>query len=63
MRKIVVSNQFEKKLLKFLSKNPDLKIKVASVFSLLEKDVNHLSLKTHKLRGGLSLLYSCSILY
>lgn len=63
MRKIVSPPQFEKKLIKFLKKNPDLEIKISKIFSLLQKDVNHPLLKTHKLRGKYSLYFSSSITY
>ena len=63
MRKIVVSRQFEKKLILFLRKRPELETKFSSVLKVLEKDLNHPLLKTHKLHGTLSKFFACSITY
>jgi mRNA-degrading endonuclease YafQ of YafQ-DinJ toxin-antitoxin module len=40
MRKIVVSKQFEKKLILFLRRRPELENKISSVLKTLEKDLN-----------------------
>ena len=63
MRKIIISAQFDKIFSKFVSKNPELKEKLRAVFGLLEKDIKHPLLKTHKLHGGMSVLYACSVTY
>ncbi len=63
MRRIVSSPQFDKKLIKFLKKNPDLDGKINSVFRTLEKDVRHPALKTHKLHGILNKFYACTITF
>lgn len=63
MRKIFSSPQFEKKLVRFLQKNPEYEKKIKIVFKLLEKDIRHPTLKTHRLHGKLSFLFSCSIAY
>ena len=63
MRKIFSSPQFEKKLIRFLQKNPEYDKKIKIVFRLLEKDIYHPTLKTHRLHGKLSFWFSCSITY
>jgi addiction module RelE/StbE family toxin len=63
MRKIVVSKQFQKKLILFLRRQPELENKISGVLKLLEKDLNHPLLKTHKLHGVLSKFFACSITY
>ena len=63
MRKIIISAQFHKKLVKFLSKNSELKIQIRKTFNILEKDINNPLLKTHKLHGQLSVFYACYITY
>ena len=46
---------------KVLHKNPALEKHILKTFSLLEEDVFHPALKTHKLHGKLSQSYSCSV--
>ena len=50
-----------KKLAKLIKKNPELKPKIAKTFKLIENDINHPSLRLHKLKGELSDKYSVAI--
>jgi len=63
MRKIDSSLSFDKKLIKFLKKNSDLEKKIKEVFNLLERDVHHSLLHTHRLSGRLSGYFGCTITY
>lgn len=63
-KRIIRSSQvFEKNLVKFLKKNPELSDKISTVFSQLQNDPHHTSLKTHKLHGELSYYLACHITY
>lgn len=52
------SEYFKKKLKKYLSKKPQLRQKVVKQLHLLEKNIEHPSLKTHKLKGKRSTEYA-----
>ena len=54
---------FEKRLLKLLRYNGNIKDDVRKTIGLLEKDVFIPSLKTHKLHGSMSKVYACSVNY
>lgn len=45
------SDHFQKKLQKRLRKHPNLRPKLAKQLKLLEKNIAHPSLKTHKFKG------------
>lgn len=45
------SEHFKKRLKKHFSKNPQLRFKVAKQLHFLEEDIEHPSLKAHKLKG------------
>lgn len=63
MRSISATPSFEKKLIRFLKQNPQLKEKVWSVLSLLEQNVHHHLLHTHKLHGKYSRYHACTVAY
>ena len=54
---------FEKRLLKLLKYNREIKDGIKKTISLLEKDVFTPSLKTHKLHGKMNNVYACSVDY
>ncbi|MEO1928314.1 MAG: type II toxin-antitoxin system RelE/ParE family toxin [Nautiliaceae bacterium] len=59
--KIITTDKFMKKLAKLIKKNPELKPKIAKTLKLFENDINHPSLRFHKLKGELSDKYSVSV--
>lgn len=59
--KIIVSDEYFEKELRFLRKHPDLKVLYKKTVTLLSQDPRHNSLRLHKLRGGKKELYSVSI--
>jgi len=63
MRKIDSPPAFDRRLVKFIKKNPDLKEKIEKVFKLLERDVKHPLLHSHRLSGRLARYFACSITY
>jgi mRNA interferase YafQ len=63
MRTIYATPTFVRLSRDMLRKNPMLKKKWSNVVKLLEKDVFHPLLKTHKLHGALKDLYACSVSY
>lgn len=63
MRTIHSSPAFERSLVKFFKRNPELFKKIEKVFALLEKDVHDPALDTHKLHGKLSQFYACKLSY
>lgn len=62
MYQLALSSAFQRQLEKLVKKNPDLKTKVSRIFKCLIKDINHPSLKLHKLSGrnnwSVSVTYS-----
>ncbi len=60
--RIVWNNRFRRVFKKLIKKNPELKNKITSVLTLLAEDPFTPSLKSHKLTGNLSNLWSCSSL-
>ena len=55
---IEATERFHKRLQKKIGKNPELKQRVGKQLQRLEKDFNHPSLKTHKLKGDRYQEYS-----
>ncbi|KKQ92754.1 MAG: hypothetical protein UU16_C0057G0015 [Candidatus Woesebacteria bacterium GW2011_GWA2_40_7] len=51
MYRIVLSENFQKELKKNIKKDPKLWSKVVKTLKFLSKDINHLSLRLHKLSG------------
>lgn len=58
--KLILSNRFKKDAAQLIKKNPALKEKLADTLLLLQQDVFHPSLKTHKLKGKLKGYWSSS---
>lgn len=56
---IKYSPHFEKRLKKRLIKTPSLKKKIVKQIKLLQQNIRHPSLKTHKLKGKRTEEYSC----
>ncbi len=60
---LIRSNMFIRAAKKTLRKNPVLKDDILKTLKLLEEDVFHPSLKTHKLTGVLKSSWACSVGY
>ena len=58
--KIVLSPHFTRTFKKVVKRQPDLQLKIEKSIKLLEKNLYHPSLFTHKLSGDLEGLWSCS---
>jgi addiction module RelE/StbE family toxin len=63
MKKIEFSNPFKKSFKKTVSKNADVAFAVMQKLFILSQDINHPSLKLHKLKGELRKYYAISIEY
>jgi addiction module RelE/StbE family toxin len=63
MKKIDFSNPFKKSFKKVIIKKPDVALVLIQKLFLLSEDINHPSLKLHKLKGELSDYYAISIEY
>ena len=61
MRRVAITDAFDKKLFNFLKQHGELTSKVDQILQLLEANINHPLLKTHKLHGKLSSTYACKI--
>lgn len=59
--KIIRTDEYFKKLKKFIKKHPDVLDRYAKTIELLEIDPYHPSLRLHKLRGKLQEYHSVSI--
>ena len=59
--KLLISDEYKKKLKKFFKKHPDMLDRYAKCIFILEQDPYHPSLRLHKLKGKLSDFYSISI--
>jgi len=49
--KLILSSRFQKDLSKLLNSNPQMKRKITKTFKLIQRDLNHPSLRLHKLSG------------
>jgi addiction module RelE/StbE family toxin len=63
MYQFKVSRNFEKKLKKFIKKNPELKAILKEKLQILQKNPFDPKLKTHKLSGNLKDFYSFWLTY
>ena len=59
--KLIFTEQYEKRIRKFLKKHPKLLSQYEKTIKLLEVNPHHPSLRLHKLSGKLSDLHSVSI--
>ncbi|MBI3873432.1 MAG: type II toxin-antitoxin system YafQ family toxin [Arcobacter sp.] len=59
--KILITDEFDKKIKKFLKKHSDLYPKVSKTLTLLGDNPFHPSLRFHKLKGNLEEYHSVSI--
>jgi mRNA-degrading endonuclease YafQ of YafQ-DinJ toxin-antitoxin module len=59
--KIIQTDEYFKKLKKFINKHPDILPRYSKTIELLEIDPYHSSLRLHKLQGKLRVYYSVSI--
>ena len=60
---LVTTKHYDKKSKKFFKSHPQLKQKYKSVVLHLVEDINHPSLKLHKLKGDLDGLWAASLDY
>jgi addiction module RelE/StbE family toxin len=63
MYQFKVSRNFEKKLKKFIKKNPELKIILKEKLRILQENPFDSRLRTHKLSGNLKDFYSFWLTY
>jgi len=63
MKKIEFSSSFKKSFKKTVSKNSDVAFAVMQKLFIMSQDINHASLKLHKLKGTLSSYYAISVEY
>lgn len=63
MSKIVVSNKFKRAFRKFVRRNKQLQTRIEKTIAELSDDIFNPSLGTHKLKGKLAGLLSCSCGY
>ena len=59
--KLVITDEYKKRLKKFLKKHPDMFERYAKCIFILENDPFHPSLRLHKLKGKLADFHSISI--
>jgi len=59
--KIIRTDEYFRKLKKFIKKHPDILDRYIKMIELLEIDPYHPSLRLHKLQGKLRVYYSISI--
>ena len=59
--KIIITDEYFKKLSKFIKKHPDVLDRYRKTVELLEIDPFHPSLRLHKLQGKLRVYHSISI--
>ena len=59
--KLIITDEYKKRLKRFLKKHPDMFDRYAKSIHILELDPFHPSLRLHKLRGKLSDFHSISI--
>lgn len=63
MRNLVWSAGFVRKFKRLIKKNPQMRSQVEKVLHLLSEDPFDSSLRTHKLKGDLDGVWSCSVDY
>ena len=63
MIKLIFTESYEKRAVKFIKKHPELKEQYGKVLKLLALNPYHPSLRLHKLKGRMGLLNSISINY
>jgi addiction module RelE/StbE family toxin len=63
VKNLVWSAGFVRKFKRLIKKNPQLRIQVEKTLELLTEDVFNSSLRTHKLKGDLDGIWSCSVDY
>jgi mRNA interferase YafQ len=63
MKTLVWGASFKKAFKKIIRKNPNLEDKIFNILELLANDHFIPSLKSHKLKGQLDGLWSCSVEY
>jgi addiction module RelE/StbE family toxin len=61
MTRIIFTDSYKKKSAKFIRKHPELKELYGKILKLAEVNINHPSLRLHKLKGKLADLSSISI--
>jgi mRNA interferase YafQ len=61
--RVVWNSRFRRAFKKLIKKSPQLQNKITRVLMLLAEDPFASSLKSHKLTGNLSNLWSCSVTY
>jgi mRNA interferase YafQ len=61
--KLVLTKTFARDAKRLLRRNPQLSKSVKETLQLLESDIFHPYLKTHKLKGSLKDCWSCSVAY
>ncbi len=61
MPKLLTTKSYERQLLKFKRKHPELRDQYAKTLKILEVNPHHPSLRLHKLHGKLQEYYSVSI--
>ena len=57
------SSRFSRDLKRLARRSPELREKITKTLNLLEENPFHPSLHTHKLKGNLSGVWSCSVDY
>jgi mRNA-degrading endonuclease YafQ of YafQ-DinJ toxin-antitoxin module len=63
VKNLVWSTSFVRKFKRLIKKNPPLRSQVENILQLLTEDPFDSSLRTHKLKGDLDGVWSCSIDY
>ena len=63
MKNLVWSPGFVRKFKRLAKKNPQLRIQIEKTLELLTEDPFNSSLRTHKLKGDLGGIWSCSVDY
>ncbi|WP_414619119.1 type II toxin-antitoxin system YafQ family toxin [Calothrix sp. CCY 0018] len=63
MKNLVWSAGFVRKFKRLAKKNPQLRIQIEKTLELLTEDPFNSSLRTHKLKGDLGGVWSCSVDY
>jgi len=61
MPKLIFTESYERRAIKFLKRHPELKGQYGKVLKLLALNPSHPSLRLHKLKGALKDLQSVSI--